>query len=182
MKKRGKAAIAAPVAPRFSWQQRVREGFLTLAVALSVFLALALFTYHPTDPAWSHDSTVALVKNMTGRLGAYVADLFLYFLGYMAYGIPLLAIYGAWVMYCYGRTEEGRTGLSPLLRTLRWLGFSIAAMAGAGLLALWIETPWTVLPNAAGGVIGHVVAIEMLRAFNISGAVLILAATLLAGI
>ncbi|OGT65378.1 MAG: cell division protein FtsK, partial [Gammaproteobacteria bacterium RIFCSPHIGHO2_12_FULL_45_9] len=55
-------------------------------------------------------------------------------------------------------------------------------MAGAGLLALWVERPWTVLPNASGGVIGHVVATGMQQAFNMSGAVLILAATLLAGI
>ncbi|MBS0358891.1 MAG: DNA translocase FtsK 4TM domain-containing protein, partial [Proteobacteria bacterium] len=46
--------------------KRVREGFLIISAAVSLFILLALLTYHPTDPGWSHSEMVKEVANACG--------------------------------------------------------------------------------------------------------------------
>ena len=65
----------------------------------ALFLFLALVYFDPTDPSWSHTSNNAVVHNAIGYIGALVADLFLYFLGYTAFLIPISIGVAAWLIF-----------------------------------------------------------------------------------
>ena len=62
---------------------RLKEGLLLLSITLSIFLWVSLISYHYSDPGWTHRSAVASVANSGGRAGAWLADIMLFFLGYM---------------------------------------------------------------------------------------------------
>ena len=62
-----------------------REAMLIFTSAVALFLLLALSTYHPGDPGWSHTGPSGPVVNEAGVVGAWLADVFLYAFGIMAY-------------------------------------------------------------------------------------------------
>ncbi len=64
-----------------SMVRRLQEGGFILLGALAIFLFLALFTYHETDPGWSHVGTYDTLHNAAGKTGAWVSD---YFYSYSA--------------------------------------------------------------------------------------------------
>lgn len=61
--------------------------FITLICLFIVYVFLCLFSYSPTDPAWSHSSsnTSAHVNNVGGVGGAWLADMLYVFFGKMAW-------------------------------------------------------------------------------------------------
>ncbi|MFD2837322.1 DNA translocase FtsK 4TM domain-containing protein [Azotobacter vinelandii] len=67
---------------------RLKEGALIALSALSLYLWMALLTYDPSDPGWTHSSSVAQVQNAAGRTGAWFADILFMALGYFAYLFP----------------------------------------------------------------------------------------------
>ena len=69
---------------------RLWEGLLILVLATSVFLFISLGSYHRGDPGWSHLINASHVANSGGRVGAWMADLFLYVFGYLAYLFPVM--------------------------------------------------------------------------------------------
>ena len=56
-------------------------------------------SYHPSDPGWSHSGQVDPVLNQGGRVGAWIADVFLYLFGYMAYLFPIMVAYSGWLLF-----------------------------------------------------------------------------------
>ncbi|MFW5927078.1 MAG: DNA translocase FtsK 4TM domain-containing protein, partial [Wenzhouxiangella sp.] len=89
MSKRGgksdKSEAADPAMMR-----RLAEAVFLLILVAAVYLMLTLVSYHPDDPGWSRDAAHDQIHNLGGSFGAWVADLFLVVLGYMAYAAPLL--------------------------------------------------------------------------------------------
>ena len=61
-----------PLAPKVL--RLVREASLYLLVAVTVYLLVALWTYHTSDPGWSHSGAGGRVQNLGGRAGAWLAD------------------------------------------------------------------------------------------------------------
>lgn len=68
------------------------EGCLILVFTFSIFLFIALLSYHRSDPGWSHSIVVKHVANLTGKAGAWLSDFILYMVGYLAYIFPLITI------------------------------------------------------------------------------------------
>src|SRR3989338_626803 len=97
---------------------RLREGLLIVIAALSVFLFIALLTYHRTDPGWSNTGLSEHIANAGGRVGAYFADVLLYLFGYMGYVFPVMLFYAAWIFY-RGRQEQNESGQQRHLVFLR---------------------------------------------------------------
>ncbi len=146
----------------------VREaGFLTV-LALAVFLVLALMTYHPLDPAWTHTGADGGVRNLTGVSGALFADVTLYFLGRSAYLIPLLIAFAGWRLF----RREAITALDPEVVLLRTLG--VVAMLGTAAALLSRYYPLSHPMNTslggdllgAGGVLGDGVGGAITTAFG----------------
>src|SRR3990167_14523 len=163
-------------------QQRIREGCFILVLAVSIFLWVALFSYHRADPGWSHTVSTAQVSNAGGRIGAWFADFFLYLLGYLAYLFPVLLTYTAGLFYFPYRESSEQVIQWPLF-FLRMLGFLFIVSLGPALIAVHLTPPSSsALPFAAGGILGTELSQAMLMGFNLTGSTLLAIALLLIGI
>ena len=67
-----------------------REGSLIIILGICAFLLLALFSYDPRDPGWSHLGAGEHIFNLAGAVGAWVADFLYSMLGLVAVLPPLL--------------------------------------------------------------------------------------------
>ena len=67
-----------------------REGMFILVTTLALYLLLALSSYSPDDPGWSHTGRSVSVVNQGGVVGAWLADVLFYLCGYMAYLFPVM--------------------------------------------------------------------------------------------
>jgi DNA segregation ATPase FtsK/SpoIIIE, S-DNA-T family len=155
----------------------LREGALLILSAIGLFLVIALLSYHPGDPGWSHVGGQIKVSNMAGRVGAWFADVFYYLFGYLAFLAPVIVVYSGWLIY------RGRGGTGELdLRTLgiRWVGFVITLTAGCGLATLHFTSGN--LPLNAGGILGEVTGMGMVSMTQYVGATVLLLALFLAGV
>src|SRR3569832_1477648 len=112
----------------------LREGGLILLGAIAVYLLISLATYAPSDPGWSRSGTGAGVANIGGVAGAWFADVVLFQFGYLAYLVPLMVGYAAWVFY-RGRREEGDQHHEL---ALRGIGFALFFLVGVGLVSLFV--------------------------------------------
>lgn len=165
-------------------QHRLWEGLLILILCGSVFLFLSLGTYHRSDPGWSHLINATQVSNAGGRVGAWVADLFLYLFGYLAYLFPLMFCYISWLFYMhkhrYADEDEQRLALPVLM--LRTAGFLMVLVSGSALIEIHVSRGLQAMPFESGGMLGNVIGMGMLGIFNNTGATLILFMIFLIGI
>ena len=156
----------------------LREGALFVLVAAGLFLLLALATYSPADPGWSHTGTGRTdAANLGGLAGAWFADVFFYLFGYLAYLAPVMVAYSGFLVY-RGREEDGSLDLRTL--GIRWAGFFLTLGSGCGLATLHFGAGN--LPLNAGGILGDVIGGGLLGAFALIGTTLILLALFLAGL
>lgn len=164
------------------WLDRLSEGLLLLTIAVSLFLMLALMTYHRADPGFSHDVNLSQVANAAGRVGAWLSDFFLSMCGYLAYTFPLMLTYLVCLWFRMYRQGDSFLDSPFAIIALRLLGFLLILMGGSGLAGMYIRPAHFYLPFHAGGILGHVVSHAMQSAFNETGATLLLSFCLLIGI
>jgi S-DNA-T family DNA segregation ATPase FtsK/SpoIIIE len=113
-------------------------------IACSISLAIALVSYHASDPSLNH-ATAGLARNLLGRPGAYVADLFLQSLGFAS--VILVAAPAVWG----GREILHRTPMPLWLRlTLLPIGIMLLAIS----LAALPKPPIWPLASGLGGFVG----------------------------
>lgn len=155
----------------------LREGALFVFGAAGLYLLLALLSYHTGDPGWSQTGTGRPVANLAGRAGAWFADFFLYFVGYMAYLAPLMVIYSGYLIF-RGRPSDGE--FDPIAFGLRWLGFAVTVVSGCGLSTQHFAPGY--LPLDAGGVLGDLVNAQLSPAVGKLGSTLMLLGVFLAGV
>ncbi len=62
-----------------------RDIFAIFFLALGIFIALCLVSYHPSDPAINSVSNMTTVHNLGGLVGSYLADILFTLLGISAY-------------------------------------------------------------------------------------------------
>lgn len=159
----------------------LREGVLILAVAISVFLLIALATYHRMDPGWSNATVSYHIDNATGRVGAYLADLTLSILGYLAYLFPVLMCYLAWVLYRYKHSPDLSSPFKLFHFVVKMLGVVVTVFFGAALLDMYVYPNPRLLPYHAGGMVGAFVSVHLIPAFNQVGATIVSVACFLIG-
>jgi S-DNA-T family DNA segregation ATPase FtsK/SpoIIIE len=132
----------------------VKEAWWLGLFVLGMYLALILFSYHRHDPAWSHSaSDSAKIYNLGGSLGAWLADILLYLLGFSAWWIVVFAFYAIWLVYL--RLEVVAGGERPII-WLNVIGFVMLLVASAMLEAGHLIALPVQLPLAAGGMFGSV--------------------------
>ena len=161
---------------------RLREGYLILAIAFSAFLLIALLSYHRSDPAWSHSVVVKTVANAGGCAGAWISDITLYAVGYLAYAFPFMISFAAWICFRHRYEENQDFIVKCSLLGLRFVGFLLVLLAGSALTGLYLQEFSPHLPFNAGGIAGTVVTHALLPIFNSIGTILILITSLLSGI
>ncbi len=156
-----------------------QEVSLLLTAVLLGFWIIALLTHHVTDGAWSTSGVDATVANWMGRVGAWVADITYFLMGFSAWWLVL----GAFNLWRIGllrwmrpelavpvvKSGRGKSAVAPapesvwaaLYRQLRGAG---RVLAWFGLLASSATLEWTrlhsldvYLPGQAGGVLGETI-------------------------
>lgn len=159
---------------------RVREGFFILSLAISTFFILALFTYTPVDPGWTHTSSQAAIINAGGPAGAWFADVLLSLFGLLAFGFPLMLGIGAWILFKHRHDEESNIQYGMI--ALRVLGFGMALMAGCTLSSIYFDVSFMHYPIGPGGILGKVVSQLLLSNLHMTGASLLMLSIFLVGI
>ena len=154
-----------------------REGALIVLSAVAIYFTVSLASYHPADPGWSHSGHVERVLNQGGRVGAWLADVFLYLFGYMAYLFPVMVAYCGWLVFRGGR-QGGGTDLYHA--AVRGAGFLLTLGTGCGIASLHFREG-SALPLDAGGILGNLVGGNLVDVFSPLGATLLLLALFLAG-
>jgi len=136
----------------------LREVGLILIGTLAIFLLLSLYSFHPLDPGWSHSGERAEIFNFGGQTGAWLADLLLYLFGLMAYLLPILVGYFAWLTYRDKSFVQGEHQAIPTM--IKVGGFLLLMLSGSGLSHLhFVANPGLLPePNHPGGVLGHMVS------------------------
>lgn len=160
---------------------RLREGFFILLLAISIFLLLALVSYHPTDPGWSYTASLQEIENVGGPVGAWFSDIFLYFLGYIAYGVPLAVAYFGWTQFQQRFLRE-KIKTSSIVLVIHSVGAILVLLAGTGMAGLYWPDLGPKLPVGAGGILGTAVANALSTTFDYAGSILLLCASFLIGI
>lgn len=161
-------AVLAPASRRL-----VHEAFLFVLIAIAIYILLALWTFNPKDPGWSH-STQSPIHNIGGIVGAWLADLLLAFIGLPAYIIPFIV---AWSGI---RLVKPRLIQPDRPRGLVFAGILLGFVGACGLASLDFRGP-LLLPFRAGGLIGGFVAQALDKMLDPVGTTLLLLSIFLAG-
>ena len=160
---------------------RLREAALILALALAGYLLLSLWTYQPTDPAWSTTGTNDAISNRGGIVGSWLADALLYGFGFPAYLSPLMLGFSGWLLFSWGKTADSEGALHFWI--LKAVGLVMALSAASGLSTLSLTAYADgFLPSGAGGVLGQIVGNGFIPIFGASGTSLLLLAVFLTGV
>jgi len=157
------------------------EGIFIFVMMVALFMILALMTYTPLDPAFTHVSHSVRVQNAGGQVGAYLAAGLYFILGYMAYLLPVgFAFFTGLVL------RDKHHGVSNKVASSLWLiksvGFFLFLLGGCGFLSLEISAGTSLAHFSSGGAVGRWAAVFLSRAFNPLGACMILLAMILSGI
>jgi DNA segregation ATPase FtsK/SpoIIIE, S-DNA-T family len=159
----------------------LKECSLLILAAVSIFFLISFISYHPFDAGWSRTAQHFEIANKAGNLGAWWADLLLYFLGVSAYLLPIIMLYGCFVILFNKNFIN-----NLLLWSLRIFGFIITILSVSSIISLFyssqlINTNLKV-PVSLGGVLGDSLSNYLLNYANFWGTILILLPCFLAGI
>jgi len=178
-KKQRQAEGPPPIARHV--HRALREGALFVLLAVAAYLLIALVTFNPADPGWSHTGSGGRVANAGGRAGAWFADVTLYLLGYVAYLLPVIVGWSAWLVF-RGPAAQAWGG-ALRFHLIRWAGFVVTVLAACGLASLHFAAVAETLPIGAeaGGVLGAMLGDQVVRVLGMLGGTLLLLALFLAG-
>ena len=157
---------------------RGREVLFILLVAFSIYLLVALCSYHAQDPSWTYSTSTAEVQNAAGLVGAWLSDILLYCLGFVAYCFPVLLFIAGWRLY---QNRHELNDRSLIVTSIRVVGFSVALLCIAGLVAIHYHEN-AVIPYHPGGILGLSVAKELIHLLGIFGATCLLVMALFIGL
>ncbi|BBO59997.1 DNA translocase FtsK [Mycoavidus sp. B2-EB] len=160
-----------------------------LQLACVFFLLMALMSYSPLDPSWTHAVQANRIANWGGRVGAWMADILLLFFGFSAYWWVVLlgrrVVLGYWrIAHAPGPSELSQRPTAAtqqehaLLPEGSWLlelfAFAFILIASVGLESMRLWSLSAHLPRAPGGVLGDAIAAQVLHALGFTGGTLAL--------
>jgi S-DNA-T family DNA segregation ATPase FtsK/SpoIIIE len=150
----------------------LRESRLFVLLAAALYLSLVLSTFNRADPGWSHSIVAGEIRNLGGRVGAWVADALLSLFGVSAWWwVVFLAVAAVWTL----RRLDGRSEGDRRSSLVAIVGFCVLLAASSGVEALRLHSLKVSLPLAPGGIVGDGVA-KVLTGFGFTGSTLILVA------
>ncbi len=161
------------------FQRGVREALAILVAVVAILMMISLFTFHVSDPSWSHTGGFGQVKNAGGIFGAWFADVSMFLFGYVAYVLPFAVALMGWHAF-----RESRSVTVPILIFSRTAGIVLLVITACGLsdLHLFVHRGDLPIGTAGGGVLGTWVAGSMVSVVTALGATLILLGLLLVSI
>jgi S-DNA-T family DNA segregation ATPase FtsK/SpoIIIE len=158
---------------------RLKEGALIALGAFCVYLWMALLTYNPSDPGWTHtSSSVQDVRNAAGRAGAWSADILFMVLGYFAYVFPALLAVKTFQVF---KARHEPWLWSGWLFSWRLIGLVFLILSGSALAFIHFHSA-PGMPASAGGALGQSLGQLAINALNVQGSTLALIAVFLFGL
>ncbi|MCG9696642.1 DNA translocase FtsK 4TM domain-containing protein [Shewanella sp. Isolate11] len=148
--------------------QRLLEGGLIICCMTATYILLALTSFNSSDPGWSQSHFDGEIKNLTGAVGAWLADVLFYFFGYTAYTIPLIVAMTGWLLF---KRVHKLLEIDYFSVGLRLIGFLLIIFSLAALASMNAND---IYEFSAGGVSGDVIVGAMLPYFNQLGTTLLL--------
>lgn len=187
MKNRYKQAVdnkkRSPLSPQM--RHRLREGLFLVSVACAVFLLVSLLSYHNNDPGWSSTGLGHKVVNWGGRVGAWLADIFLSLFGIVAYLFPFLIVLSSWLGIQASEANSKFSSAGNNKKSREWifksLGWFLLIASSCALTSFYLQNK-SHLPADAGGIVGDLLGRGATQLFNRAGSTLIFVTTLLCGI
>jgi len=163
---------------------------LVLGAAALAFWLLALLSHSLADPAWSTTGTSSEVSNWGGRLGAMLSDWSYYLMGFSVWWLFLagvrtwLSTLARWIRGAQGTEDEvppgDRIWHRPWARrALFWLALIVLMAASTVLEWSRLYRLEALLPDHAGGVLGHALGPVAMRWLGFTGSALAMLAVLL---
>ncbi len=176
-----------PQEPRSLWARFALEISLLLGGASLLLVLLALLSYNPGDAAWSTSGVHAPIRNWVGRVGAWMADLAYFSLGYSIWWCWLAGLrawlvgFSRWLRSSgWGSAERRR--LTPRTLWVFWIGmFALVASSSAlewTRLYRWEDH----LPGHSGGVLGYLVGGLAMHWLGFTGSALAGIVTMVVGV
>ncbi|TVS16847.1 MAG: DNA translocase FtsK [Gammaproteobacteria bacterium] len=157
----------------------LREAGLILALAVAAWLLLALVSFAPEDPGFSHTGTRDAVANLAGASGAWGADVLYTLLGWFAYLLPVAFALLALRLFWARRLP---VAVDRLTLVLRLTGFVLTLASGCVLADLHIAAVGVDLPSGSGGILGWWLADGTHATLGLTGGTLLMLAIFLLGI
>ncbi len=148
--------------------QRLLEGGLIFCCMVATYILLALTSFDSSDPGWSQSHFEGEIKNVTGPVGAWIADVLFYFFGYTAYIIPLIVALTGWLLF---KRVHKLLEIDYFSVGLRLIGFLLMLFSLSALASMNAND---IYEFSAGGVSGDVIVGAMLPYFNPLGTTLLL--------
>ncbi len=158
---------------------RLREGAFIGLVSIALYLTLALVSFSPDDPGWTYTGSGGMVANLVGLSGAWIADVFLFFFGFLSYLFPMMLAYQAWVIF---RDKEVEGEFSWPLFIFRGVGLFLTIFAGTAIAAMHFYGFGIDFREGAGGILGAEAADLLVPMFSYVGTTLLLLALFLFGL
>ena len=164
------------LAPRTGLARFTQEFGLFVAGACLVLCFLSLLSYNVQDPSWSSSGTDAQVRNWIGKLGAWIADIAYFLLGFSAWWC-LAAGARAWLvaLAVWLRGEDDHLVYlesSTHRRVSFWLGLVILLVASCSMEWLRLYKLDASLPGQSGGALGYAAGKLSLQWLGFTGSAL----------
>jgi S-DNA-T family DNA segregation ATPase FtsK/SpoIIIE len=157
---------------------RIREGLLIIMAAIALFLFVSFVSFNNSDPGWMGTGNKNHIVNWGGRVGAFLADVLLSLFGYIAYLLPPLTIFAAWLAL---RPEPEVASEKNNEWILKTLGFVLIVISSCGLMNFGLSSH-AYLPINSGGILGDLIGTKLLHTFNPLGGLLFLVTIFLCGV
>jgi len=178
LSERKKTAVEPSIA-QLQLIKLLKESAFFVLIALGLFLLGAFFSFQLQDPGWTHSGIGQPVLNITGVVGAWLADFMLSIVGLMAFTFPIMLFNSAWLLISDVIKKQSEPAS---YYAIKWLGFFLALISGAALLDVHYYQNWVALPGTPGGIIGFELSNLLTRLFAFQGATLVLLSAFLVGI
>ena len=151
-----------------------------VSLVLTGYLVLCLLSFTTGDVAWSHStSTNEVVRNLGGRIGAYLSDIAYYLCGFSVWWVVFAA--AVWLF----KSFRGRNVRKNKNRYFRWVGIGglLLMIAASSVIehSVWAGSLNASLPADAGGLLGRALTPQMMSLFGTSGSTIAMVAAMLIG-
>jgi S-DNA-T family DNA segregation ATPase FtsK/SpoIIIE len=154
------------------------EFSLVLGAACLALVFLSLISYNVTDAAWSTSGASSQLHNWVGRLGAWLADLAYFSLGYSAWWCWAAGL-RAWLVG-FARWLRGGSEMDgqrqPESRSSAWvfcLGLAVVLLCSTSLEWSRLYRLESHLPGASGGVLGYLTGMQAMHWLGFTGSALV---------
>ena len=162
----------------------IREVLIFALSIIAIYLFIAVFSYHPDDPGWSHSVTTTTIHNSAGTIGAWIADFLLYIFGYFGYLIPVLFLVSGWRLF---EMRRNKLVFNQILFSIHGIGIILGLLGGCGIAWMHFQAG-AALPHetqtniGAGGILGDAVGTVLLETTGDTGSTLLMLAMFLMGL